>query len=173
MREIDIYTWSDIDAICKKLAATIEGHFDIVVCILRGGAIPGVIIANELNIQEVLAIKVIQKGQVSGAGQGNGAYEPDKGVILVPLNDTDLEGRRVLVVDDVLDSGESAKLVLEEVGKRKPAIVKLAVMQKKSYSKIEPDFYVEVKSNWLFYPWMSSRELEEMKERLSGNARLA
>jgi uncharacterized protein len=167
MPDIDTYTWQEIDVICRQLAAQINEVFDVVVCVLRGGAIPGVILANYLDIDQVLAIKVMQRGQIRGAGLGNGAYEADRGVVVVPLNSVDLEGKRVLVVDDVLDSGESMRVVLHEVARHKPAVVKLAVMQKKDYSAIEPDFYVEVKRNWLFYPWMSERELEQMKRALA------
>lgn len=166
MPEIDTYTWQEVDVICRQLAAKIHEPFDVVVCVLRGGAIPGVILANYLDIDQVLAIKVMQRGQMRGAGLGSGAYEAEQGIVTVPLNSLALEGKRVLVVDDVLDSGESMRVVLLEIARQKPAIVKLAVMQKKDYSAIEPDFYVEVKRNWLFYPWMSDRELEQMKHTL-------
>jgi uncharacterized protein len=171
MPEIDLYTWDEIDAICRQLAAKIDEPFDLIVAVLRGGAIPGVILANHLGIDEVVAMKVVQPGQLRGAGRGSGAYAAETGVVLVPLNPVSLEGRRVLVVDDVLDSGESMRLVLEKIRAQKPATVKLAVMQKKDYSRIEPDYYVEVKRNWLFYPWMSERELAEMRAALG--ARLA
>lgn len=167
MPDIDFYNWREIDLICRQLAAMIEEPFDTIVCVLRGGAIPGVILANHLAIDEVLAIKVVQGGQLRGAGMGSGAYEADQGVVAVPLNAVALEGKRVLVVDDVLDSGESMRVVLREVERHKPALVKLAVMQKKDYSGIEPDFYVEVKRNWLFYPWMSDRELQQMEQALA------
>jgi hypoxanthine phosphoribosyltransferase len=165
--DIDFYTWAEIDAICRELAAKIHEPFDVIAAVLRGGAIPGVILANHLGIDEVVAMKVIQPGQLRGAGKGGGAYQAEDGVVLVPLNPVPLEGKRVLVVDDVLDSGESMRLVLREIQSQKPAAVKLAVMQKKDYSRIEPDYYVEVKRNWLFYPWMSDDELARMKTALS------
>ena len=111
----------------------IKEPFDVIVCILRGGAIPGIIIANELDIHQVLTIKVLQKGQVIGAGKGKGAYKAKKGEILVPLNKFNLKGKRVLVVDDVLDSGESLKIVLDLIKKKKPKTLKVAVMQVKTY----------------------------------------
>lgn len=168
MGEIDIYSWSEIDDICRRLAAMIDEPYDVIVCVMRGGAVPGVILANELGIEQVVALKVVQNGQISGAGGGGGAYDAERGTVVVPINDVPLSGRRVLVVDDVLDSGESAKVVLAEVRRRGADVVRLAVMQKKSYSKIEPDYFVEVKTNWLFYPWMSDAELAEMRSRLEG-----
>lgn len=167
MTKIDYYNWSEIDIICRKLVKKIKEPFDVIVCILRGGAIPGVIIANELDIHQVLTIKALQKGQVTDAGKEKVAYKAKKGEVLVPLNKFNLKGKRILVVDDVLDSGESLKIVLDLIKKRKPKTLKVAVMQMKTYSKIKPDYYVEVKKNWLFYPWMSQRELKLMKRKLN------
>ena len=134
---------------------------------MRGGAVPGAILANELGIELMLGMKVIQHGQVSGVGKGDRAYTAERGTVVVPLNDISLSGKRVLVVDDVLDSGESAQLVLNEVRKRDAAMVKLATMQIKTYSRFKADYYVEEKTNWLFYPWMSARELSSMRARLA------
>ena len=74
---------------------------------------------------------------------------------------------RVLVVDDVLDSGESAKQVLDEVRARGASVVKMATLQIKSYSSFHPDYYVEERFNWLFYPWMSAAEYKSMQDRLA------
>lgn len=167
---IDRYTWAEIDTLCHRLAAHIDEPFDALVAILRGGAVPGVILANALGIETMMGIKVVQQGQVSGAGKGEGAYRAEKGVITVPLNDVNLTGKRVLVVDDVLDSGESAQVVLDEMRRRGAAVVRLATLQVKSYSRLRPDYYVEEKTNWLFYPWMSDRELRDMEARLAANA---
>jgi uncharacterized protein len=165
--QIDCYNWEEIDILCRRLSSMIVEPFDAIVCILRGGAVPGTILANELGIDLVTGIKVIQNGQVSGVRSGGGAYNAERGIVSVPLNDINLAGARVLVVDDVLDSGESAQLVLDLVRRRGPSVVKLATLQVKTYSLFRPDYFVEEKTNWLFYPWMSRRELESMEGRLA------
>lgn len=167
MKTIDTYSWHDIQKICKQLVDKIDEEFDVIVALMRGGAVPAVILANELNIHTVISVSVKQVGQLTGVGEGIGAYKAEKGLVVVPLNDIDLNKKRVLVVDDVLDSGESLKIVLELLGNKGASIVKTAVMQKKTYSKIEPDYYVETKENWLFYPWMSEAEKEEMNHKLA------
>ena len=63
MAKIDIYDWNDIDKLCKCLIKNIEGCYDVIVCVLRGGAIPGIIIANELNIpKNVIGILIVSIG---------------------------------------------------------------------------------------------------------------
>jgi hypoxanthine phosphoribosyltransferase len=172
MATIDHISWSEIEVLSRRLASKITEKFDTIVCLLRGGAIPGVIIANELGIESVLGVKVQQRGQELAVLDSASAteampYQGLAGNILVPLNDFDLGGKNVLVVDDVLDSGESARLIMEEIKKQAPALVKLATLHIKSYSRFKSDYYCEVKTNWLFYPWMSSSELSQMHARLA------
>jgi hypothetical protein len=83
------------------------------------------------------------------------------------MNDLDLTDLKVLVVDDVLDSGESARLVMDDVRRRGAGNVQLATLHIKSYSRFKSDYYMEEKTNWLFYPWMSTVELEKMQARLT------
>jgi hypoxanthine phosphoribosyltransferase len=78
--------------------------------------------------------------------------------------------KRVLLVDDVLDSGETALAAIELLRGREPAVLKFATMQVKTYSQFKPDFFVEEKSNWLFYPWMSEGEFQAMNRRLAGQS---
>ena len=174
MAIIDHCNWEEIDRLSRQLAAKINEPFDVIVCIMRGGAVPGVILANELDINLVLGIKVVQNGQVTAVSsdsksENDAPYEGQPADIIVPLNNIDLAGLDVLVVDDVLDSGESAQLVLDEIRRRGAKKVRLATLHIKSYSKFKSDYYVEEKTNWLFYPWMSSAELEQMQARLNGD----
>ncbi|SMG53787.1 phosphoribosyltransferase [Paraburkholderia susongensis] len=166
MRQIDHYSWEMVDRLTRRLAASIREPFDAMVCVLRGGAVPGAILANELGIDLMMGMKVVQNGQVTGVGKVGVAYEAQKAVVRVPLNDVSLAGKRVLVVDDVLDSGETAAVVVDEVRRRGAALVKLATLQIKTYSSFKPDYFVEEVTNWIFYPWMSARELGEMEDRL-------
>jgi uncharacterized protein len=164
--QIDHYSWERIDFLTRRLASIIDEPFDAIVCILRGGAVVGAILANELGIDLMLGMKVVQNGQVTGVGKIGVAYEAEHAVMRVPLNDVALAGMRVLVVDDVLDSGETALLVVDEVRRRGAAVVKLATLQIKTYSRFKPDYFVEETTNWIFYPWMSARELRDMENRL-------
>ncbi|WP_419690075.1 phosphoribosyltransferase [Burkholderia theae] len=166
MKQIDRYSWETVDILARRLASRIQEPFDAMVCVLRGGAVPGAILANELGIDLMMGMKIVQNGQTSGAAKVGVAYEAEKAEIRVPLNDVSLIGKRVLVVDDVLDSGETAALVLDEVRRRGAAVVKLATLQIKTYSRFKPDYFVEETTNWIFYPWMSEREFGEMEARL-------
>jgi len=167
MKTIDRYSWSDVDRLVRQLARQIDKPFDVIVCILRGGAIPGVILANELGIDTVIGLKIVQQGQTSAATADLVPYRGLEAIVTVPLNPVSLRDKRVLLVDDVLDSGETALAALREIRELGPSTVEFATMQVKTYSSFKPHFFVEERENWLFYPWMSEREFEQMTARLA------
>jgi len=74
-------------------------------------------------------------------------------VVLPPLLDMDaVTGSRVLVVDDVADSGKTLDLVLRLVSERVVA-ARTAVVYDKPRSVIRPDFVWRSTDRWIEFPW--------------------
>jgi hypothetical protein len=74
-------------------------------------------------------------------------------VVLPPLLDLDaVTGSRVLVVDDVADSGKTLDLVLRLVRER-VADARTAVIYDKPRSVIRPDFVWRSTDRWIVFPW--------------------
>lgn len=137
--------WSDIYEMCIKLADKIKGKFspDVIVGIARGGWIPARILSDLLENPNVASVRVEFYVDV-----GKTAKTPriTQGVS-VPL-----EGKKVLVVDDVADTGKSLKAVLEYLTGLGAKEVKAATLHYKPKSIIKPDFYVEETEAWIVYP---------------------
>ncbi len=77
----------------------------------------------------------------------------DVPVILPPaLNLVDLGHARVLVVDDVADTGETLQLVAETV---RPEVAELrtAVLYEKPRSVVRCDYVWRRTENWVEFPW--------------------
>lgn len=166
--DIDCYDWADIDAQSRTLAAMIDGPVDVIVAVMRGGAVPATIIANELDVDHVLGTKIIQNGQTTGiTADGAAPYIGSRAEVLVPLNDVPLAGRHVLIVDDVLDSGETLRRVRDDVRGAGAASARIATLHTKTYAKMSPDFCVETRTNWVFYPWMAAWEFDSMRQNLA------
>ncbi|WP_267887578.1 phosphoribosyltransferase, partial [endosymbiont of Ridgeia piscesae] len=73
-----------------------------------------------------------------------------------------VSGRRVLLVDDVSDSGDTFEIALAHLRTRgAPAIVRIAVIHHKIQSHFTPDFHARkiVKWRWLTYPWALLEDL--------------
>jgi len=77
-------------------------------------------------------------------------------------SDDQVSGRRILVVDDVWDTGSTIVAVRDRLRKA-GAIVQCCVLHyKPSHSRFPndaPDFYAEEASGWIVYPWDASRAL--------------
>lgn len=156
-----LYTWDDIQKLCKKLSEKIKksGYSpDVVVAIARGGWIPARIVCDHLDIKDLYSVKTEHWGVV--------ATKTGEAKITQPLN-VNLEGKKVLIVDDVADTGDTIRVVLEHVRELSPSDVKVAVVDYKKTSKFLPDFYAAEMENWkwIVYPWSIKEDLRSLIEK--------
>jgi hypoxanthine phosphoribosyltransferase len=78
-----------------------------------------------------------------------------------------VKGRRVLVVDDLVDEGATMQTVLKHLGDNNPGVLDAAVLFRKPWSKFEPDFCIETVDEWIVFAWERGevgRILEEKKK---------
>ncbi|UCD76756.1 MAG: hypoxanthine phosphoribosyltransferase [Phycisphaerales bacterium] len=61
-----------------------------------------------------------------------GATTTSKGAQLAGALPADLEGKHVLIVDDILDSGNTIRLIREEIAKRHPKSLRTCVLLRKT-----------------------------------------
>ena len=77
----------------------------------------------------------------------------------------DITGRRVLLVDDVNDSGDTFRVAIRHLRERgKPAELKTAALHHKNISSFIPDYYAEqmVEWRWIIYPWAVIEDLTSL-----------
>jgi hypoxanthine phosphoribosyltransferase len=80
----------------------------------------------------------------------------DVPVVLPPTLDVvDLRGLRVLIADDVADTGKTLELVQREVAGH-VAEARSAVLYCKPRSLIVPEYVWATTSRWINFPWSSS-----------------
>ena len=105
----EVLTWEGFGGASRELAQQIveSGWIpDLIVAIARGGLIPAGAIAYAMDVK---AIGTMNVEFYSGIGET--LTEP---VLLPPLMDVSaMDGKRVLVVDDVSDSGKTLKMVMD------------------------------------------------------------
>ncbi|MHA1743797.1 MAG: phosphoribosyltransferase [Candidatus Heimdallarchaeota archaeon] len=135
--------WDD----CLKLAKKIdESKFspDILICISRGGLVVGRFLSDMLRLSMLRVIGVeFYKGINTRAKQPRITQDLIENVAK----------KRVLVIDDVADTGASLAFIKEYLLRKKPAALKTATLHYKPKSAIKPDFYVLETTDWLVYPW--------------------
>ena len=150
-------SWSDIERMCEQLARKIKKSGfepDLIVGIARGGWVPARILSDIFNNKNIASI-----GVVFYKGVGATAEKP-KLTHGLPVK---VNGKKILLVDDVSDTGESLIFAKKTIKGAKE--VKVATLHMKPWSKFKPDFYVKTTNAWLIYPW-EKRETLRKKNRL-------
>ena len=150
-------TWELFGVAERELAAQIVASGwmpDLIIAIARGGLIPAGAIGYAIGIKAMGAMNV---EFYTGVGQ-----TLDEPVLLPPLMDaSELPGKKVLVVDDVADSGKTLKMVMDllrsqglEVGDETvPVDARSAVIYRKPRSVFTPDYCWRVTDKWINFPW--------------------
>ena len=139
-------TWDQFHRDSRALAwrLTGEGPFTALVAIARGGLVPAAIVARELNIRLVETISV-----KSYDHQDQGKIE-----VLKPINPNILpggkDGGRVLIVDDLVDTGATARVVRDLL----PGAHFATVYAKPKGREMVDTFITEVSQDtWIYFPW--------------------
>ena len=133
----------DARALAWRLAEA--GPFEAIVCITRGGLVPAAIVARELGIRVIETVCVTSYDHVTQS-----ALRVLKTVArdIVALGGG--RGKGVLVVDDLVDTGKTAKLVHDIL----PDAHFAAVYAKPLGRPMVDTFITEVSQDtWIFFPW--------------------
>ncbi len=87
---------------------------------------------------------------------------------------TDISGKKVLIADDITDTGDTLQLAVNYVQGLKPLEIRTAVLQHKTCSSFIPDFYGQkiVKWRWIIYPWARYEDLAGFTEKILGDRTL-
>lgn len=163
--EIIYVPWSKALEYCYKLAVKIldsDIDPDIVIAISRGGLVPARIVSDILAVDELLTVRA----KLWGVG-GRLFNEPQ----VTLLDPGILADKKVLVIDEVVDTGATMKKIVEDAKKAGAREVATGVLHFKSTSSFEPDFYVEKveKWVWIFYPWSFSETLYGLAVKRGGD----
>jgi len=150
----DLYvSWSDYHKCIERLAATVHAsgwQFDQIVCIARGGLRVGDVMSRIFRVP--LAI-IFTQSYVENAGKTQGEITVSKHMAMMT---PDL-GERVLLVDDLVDSGVTLDVVKRHLLAAHPAIedLRTAVLWHKACSKCTPDYSVEYLPDnpWIHQPF--------------------
>ncbi|MCS7108646.1 MAG: phosphoribosyltransferase [Sulfolobales archaeon] len=120
---------------------------DVIVAVSRGGLIPARIVSDVMNVDGVHSIKA----SLWGVG-GRISNE-----VLIHGVELPIKDKKVLIVDDVVDSGLTLIKIVSHVKSFGPIDVRTAVLHVKPSSKYLPDYYVSKLDEWLWviYPWTS------------------
>jgi len=135
---------------------------DVIVAISRGGWIPGRILSDILGNHNLATIKVEYYRDI---------YQtrpiPE---ITQPLS-VDVRGKRVLLVDDIADSGNSLKLVRDHLLQLGASEVRVCTLYHKPWSVLKPDFTARLTDAWVCFPHEIFETMEKLYRRWRAEGR--
>jgi len=138
------YGYGDFLEDIKELHRKIEPYsFDTLLPIARGGLTMAHLLGNAMDTRRVFALNSIHY---------DGTRKLDT---LEIFNIPDLsDAKKVLILDDIADSGETLVAVRELLQKLYPkAEFRIATLFHKPGSLIEPDFYLREAPSWIDFFW--------------------
>jgi len=115
-----------------------------------------------LNIPNVANIKVEFYVDV---------YETVEAPVITQPISVPVKGKRILVVDDVADSGKSLKLVREVLLEKGAIDVKIAAIYYKPWSITKPDFYMRDTDAWVIFPWERYETIKKIGGKLKSEGK--
>ncbi len=169
----ELLSWARCHRLCRVLAAKVrQSGFrpDMIVAVGRGGWMPGRVLSDLLGVMDLTEFKVEHY---------RGARRAPEAHVRYPLS-APVAGRRVLLVDDVSDTGDTYRVALAHLRAHgAPAQVATAALHHKTASTFTPDVYAArvVRWRWLIYPWAVVEDLagfvRAMKPRPADPAAIA
>ena len=148
--EVEVLTWSAFGDASRELAILVarSGYRPgILLGIARGGLLPAAAIAYALDVKNLFMMSI---EFYTGVDE-----RLDFPVMLPPLlSAVDIAGARVLVVDDVADTGGTLKLVKDFCAEH-VADVRCAVLYEKPRSLVKCEYVWKRTGHWVNFPWSS------------------
>lgn len=124
----------------------------LIVAVGRGGWMPARVLSDRLGQVNLASVKIEHY---------RAARKGPETIVRYPLP-APVNGERILLVDDVSDSGDTLEVALAHLrGRGAPQSVRTAVLHHKSVSRHTPDYFAArvVKWRWIIYPWAATEDL--------------
>lgn len=157
----ELVTWQEVDRLVDHLIPQFTTEFDSMVIVTRGGIVPGGLLCEALDIENVMTASVdfpfeIQRQAAKLLAWPQFIQFPDDGR---------LAGQKALVVDDVWGSGRTITAVKNRVSAAGgfPATCVLYFNPHRSlFSQAKPDYFAAITDAYIILPWEVNRGVDKM-----------
>ena len=145
MPKLRYLSWAQYGELVTRLADEVDSSgekFDLVIGIARGGLPVAMAVSDRIGSK----VDFINVKSYSDVG------ERTRPKILTTITEA-ISGKRVLVVDDLIDGGETMETVTKYFGADGPLLMKTAVLFTKPWSTFVPDFSLQTIDTWVVFPY--------------------
>jgi len=154
-------SWQDLDQLSFELAKQVIGpgeKFDLVVALAKGAWPMSRALVDYLAMSNLVSLGIRFYSGINQRLKEPEVYQD------LPVK---VKGKRILLFDDVADTGESLIFASDYLLEQGAALVKTATLFFKERSAITPDYYASRTNAWIIFPF----EIREMSQLLSNNWR--
>lgn len=140
-------SWDQFHRDCRALTWRLNevGPFHAVIAITRGGLVPAAIVARELGVRVIDTVCIASYDHTK-----QGELQVLKGISESAMKLGGGTGKGLLIVDDLVDTGKTGKLVREML----PDAHFATVYAKPKGRPLVDTFITEVSQDtWIFFPW--------------------
>jgi len=159
--KFEIPTWKIYALLLDLVDQIRKADFDVIVGVARGGWSPTRIMSDLPENPELANVKA-----EFYLGVAKTKSEP---VITQPVS-VSMRGKKVLIVDDVVDTGKSLRLVRLH-SKEQGATDVNATIFYKPWSVVTRDLYELETSHWIVFPWERKETVRNVVTRLKGEGK--
>lgn len=157
-----LISWNESYELGRRLAYEVKQsgfHPDLIVAIGRGGYVPARVVSDFLLFSLLTSFKI--EHWVTAA------CKKPQATVRFPLA-VDVRGQKVLIIDDVTDTGETLRTAVDYIRELGAAEIRTGVLQHKTVSPFVPDYYGEVVTEWrwIIYPWAAHEDLVDLAQRV-------
>ncbi len=156
----ELVSWGSVEAWVASVAEAMRRdlfHPEMVIGMVRGGMVPSRLICDHLAEKNLFTVKTEHWGLTA---------TPDGKAKLAQALTMDIRGKRVLIVDDITDTGQSMILARDHVSGLRPKELKTATLLHIAHSLIAPDYFarrVEKEEwTWFIFPWNVREDLRNI-----------
>ena len=157
--KFEVPTWNKIyDMLLSQAEKIRQSSFkpDVIVGVTRGGWVPARVLSDLLGVPDFATVRV-----EFYLGVTETRNEP----VLIQGVSAAVTGKKVLIVDDVADTGKSLQLAREHVLQQGATEVKIATVYRKPWSVIKPDYYETETSCWVVFPLETKETIRKIVEK--------
>ena len=146
--------WNLFYKLARQVSAKINSSGykpDIIVGVARGGWVLARVLCDFVGVKDLVSLKVEHWG-ITATPDGTAKLK-------YPLY-VNLTGKKVLVVDDITDTGESMRVTVDYLKSLKPSEVRTVALQHITSAKFKPDYVgEEIPWRWVIFPWNFTEDL--------------
>jgi hypoxanthine phosphoribosyltransferase len=129
---------------------------DMIVGVSRGGWPPARVLSDLLDIPNLVNVRAefyLNVAETKG--------EP---TLTQPIS-TNITNKKVLIVDEVADTGKSLELVKKHAQEQDAEEVRIATVYYKPWSVVKPDYYEKETSHWIVFPWEVKETIRKIDKK--------